>query len=401
MSVRLAYFVSHPIQYHAPLLRRVAQEKDIELTVFFSSDMSIRGYADEGFGGVRVKWDTPLLEGYNYEFLPGIRKNGGLGFARPLSFGIFSRLRRGKFDAVWVHGYHTVNSLHAIAVAWLLGIPVIMRTDSALDDRQRSPWKLAIKRLFFALLRNAISCVVTVGAKNEAYWRTYLKPETPTFRMPYAVDNEFFRSRSLEAAAGREDLRRSLNLEAGRPIILFASKLQSRKRCNDLVEAFLRLAPGTGGDPPAYLLIAGDGEERSAIEQRIQQSGSTRVRMLGFQNQSELPRLFDLCDVFVLPSIHEPWGLIVNEVMNAGRAVIVSDQVGSAPDLVENGENGFVFPAQDVDALAKLLGKFIEDLSLAQRLGKRAAETIAGVSFEQDIEGLRQALQFAVRRSRV
>ena len=68
---RLAYFVSHPIQYQAPLLRRIAQEPDIDLKVFFSSDQSVRGYHDTGFG-VHVKWDVPLLDGYESEFLPRI-----------------------------------------------------------------------------------------------------------------------------------------------------------------------------------------------------------------------------------------------------------------------------------------------------------------------------------------
>ena len=83
--VRLAYFVSHPIQYQAPLLRRIAKESDIDLTAYFSSDLSVRGYHDSGFG-VRVQWDIPLLEGYKYEFLPRLREADHLGFAKPLKF---------------------------------------------------------------------------------------------------------------------------------------------------------------------------------------------------------------------------------------------------------------------------------------------------------------------------
>ena len=395
--MRLAYFVSHPIQYQAPLLRRIAQESDIDLTVFFFSDLSVRGYADEGFGGVHVKWDIPLLEGYKHEFLPGFRKDGGLGFARPMSYGIYSRLSRRKFDVVWVHGYHTLNALHVMAVAKLLGIPAFLRSDSTLDDRARGRLKLAVKRLFFAVLRHMVFGVLTVGGKNSAYWRSAFGDDIPIFLMPYAVDNSYFRNRSAEAAGSRESLRQSLDLGLDIPVILFASKLLQRKRCMDLVEAFLRLAPASCGEPPAYLLIAGDGEDRSAIEARIQQSESTRIRFLGFQNQSELPRLFDLCDVFVLPSVHEPWGLIVNEVMNAGRAVVVSDQVGCAPDLVRDGENGFIYPARDIEALTTALKKFIDDPSLACRMGRKARETIAGFSFQQDIDGLRKALSFAVR----
>ena len=66
-KVRLAYLVSHPIQYQAPLLRRIAQEPDIDLTVFFGSDFSVRDYKDKGFG-VEVKWDVPLLDGYGTNF---------------------------------------------------------------------------------------------------------------------------------------------------------------------------------------------------------------------------------------------------------------------------------------------------------------------------------------------
>lgn len=394
--MRVAYFVTHPIQYQAPLLRRIAQERDIELTVFFSSDFSVRGYADKGFGGVRVQWDVPLLEGYAYEFLPGFRKKGTLGFATPLSYGVLSRLRRGKFDAVWIHGYQTLNALHIIAAAKLLNVPVLMRAESTLDDRPRGSGKLAAKRIFFALLKQTVKCVMPIGKKNAEYWRASLGESIPMFPMPYAVDNSYFSKQAAQAAPQHEARRRTLNLEPGLPVFLFASKLQNRKRCNDVVEAFLRLSPAPSIEPPAYLLIAGDGEERTSIEQRICESGSANIRMLGFQNQSELPRLFDLCDVFILPSIHEPWGLIVNEVMNAARAVVISDQVGCGPDLLRDGVNGFVFPAQNVDALSTVLRRFLDDPSLAGAMGQQAGQTIATHSFEQDVEGLRRALAFAV-----
>src|ERR1700726_4359424 len=88
--LRLAYFVSHPIQYQAPLLRRISSEPDIDLKVFFSSDISVRGYLDQGFG-VAVKWDIPLLEGYDHEFLPRMRDSGKVSFSRPVNLGIRKR----------------------------------------------------------------------------------------------------------------------------------------------------------------------------------------------------------------------------------------------------------------------------------------------------------------------
>src|SRR6185437_16500887 len=82
-KVKLAYLVSHPIQYQAPLLRRIAREPDIDLTVFFGSDFSLRTYRDEGFG-VDVSWDTPLTEGYKHVFLKPLRDNGTVSATSPI-----------------------------------------------------------------------------------------------------------------------------------------------------------------------------------------------------------------------------------------------------------------------------------------------------------------------------
>jgi glycosyltransferase involved in cell wall biosynthesis len=93
-----------------------------------------------------------------------------------------------------------------------------------------------------------------------------------------------------------------------------------------------------------------------------------------------------------LPSRHEPWGLIVNEVMNAGRAVIVTDDVGSYPDLITNGVEGFVYPVGDVGALTEALRKVVDTPGLAEEMGENALARISGWGFEQDVAGLRQAV---------
>jgi glycosyltransferase involved in cell wall biosynthesis len=211
----------------------------------------------------------------------------------------------------------------------------------------------------------------------------------PQFLMPYAVDNSWFAQRA--AAMDPNKLRAELQLTSGRPVILFASKLQTRKHADHLLEAYARLC-ANARNPLPYLLIVGDGEERARLEARARELALEGVRFLGFRNQSELPALFALADVFVLPSRHEPWGLIVNEAMASGCAVIVSDEVGAHADLVTDGVEGFVFPVGDIDALTSALASVLSSPEQTQRMRQAAKARIASWDFEADVRGLRQAL---------
>jgi glycosyltransferase involved in cell wall biosynthesis len=396
--VRLAYLVSHPIQYQAPLLRRLAQEPDVDLTVFFGSDFSVRGYRDEGFG-VAVKWDVPLLEGYRHIFLPRLRDGNDVTVTTPMNRGILRALKgpgaQPAFDVLWVHGYSTVNSMHGIIAANLLGIPVMLRAESWLRDRGRSAAKLAAKRLFFEGLESLVDAVLPIGTLNSEYWRYYFNDRVPQFLVPYAVDNHYFSQRARLAQPTRNELRAELELDPVRPVILFASKLQERKNCSHLIEAYARLA-ATSTNPLPYLVIVGDGEERGVLERQAAATRLSSIRFAGFRNQSEMPRFFDLASVFVLPSRHEPWGLIVNEAMNAARPVIVSDDVGCAPDLVQDGVNGCIYPTSDIDALSQALKRILASPASVEAMGANAYHRIQQWGLEQDVKGIRNALQHLV-----
>lgn len=396
--VRVAYLVSHPIQYQAPLLRRIAAEPDIELMVFFGSDFSLQAYADKGFG-VSLKWDVSLVEGYRHEFLPVIRDNATVTSFTPMNRGILSRLSGGgrgpAFDLLWVHGYASINALHGMVAAKALGIPVILRAESTLVDRSRTAGRLVAKEFFFRAVRHFVAGVAPIGTLNAEYWRHYLGPSVSSWPMPYAVDNAYFQSRSAQARSDREALQVEINLDPERPVILFASKLQVRKRCIDLLEAYLQLTASRG--PRPYLVIVGDGEERAALESRAAESGVDGIRFCGFCNQSQIPRYFDLATVFVLPSRHEPWGLIVNEAMNAQLPVILSSDVGCQADLVTDGVEGFVYPVGDVAALALALRRMLEDPATAPRMGRRARERVEQYDFEADVRGLRAAIASLTR----
>ncbi|MBK20653.1 MAG: glycosyltransferase [Rhodospirillaceae bacterium] len=388
---RLAYLVSHPIQYQAPLLRQIAADPDIDLTVFFCSDISIREHVDEGFGQV-IEWDTPLLDGYKHQFLKSWADDGPPSVFRPVNSGLPKALKEGKFDALWVHGYMRFYHLISMFRARIMGLVVLNRDEAWEMSAPRGPLKKFIKRLFFSVLRKICHGWLVIGSANKNYYLAHGMQEDVIFPMPYTIDNQYFSDQAT--AADVSGLRAEFNLEPNRPIILYASKFMGRKRPKDLVEAVARLSKDPKNRQP-YLLMVGDGEQREALKKQVEDLGlEESVRFTGFRNQSELPSFYSLCDVFVLPSFLEPWGLVVNEVMTAGRAVIASDQVGSVYDLIKDGENGFVFPAGNVDALTESLSRIVSDPTLSENMGKRSLEIIENWGFREDIEGLKRGLNY-------
>ena len=192
-TARLAYVVSHPIQYQEPLLRRLANEPGLDLTVYYSSDFSVRAYRDRGFGR-EVQWDMPLLQGYKYKILPRLPGMKNISTAKPPSLGYLRQFLGGRYDVVWVHGYATVNSLHALLAARMTGAKTLLRTDSTLIDRERRPGRQMLRRAFFAGLRPLVDGVLAVGTRNSEYWRTVLGAQVPQWTMPYAVENAHSRS---------------------------------------------------------------------------------------------------------------------------------------------------------------------------------------------------------------
>ena len=178
-------------------------------------------------------------------------------------------------------------------------------------------------------------------------------------------------------------------------VILFAGKFEAKKRPLDLLEAFARLNP-----PNVSLLFVGNGHLEEELKRRAKTVAN--VFFAPFQNQSEMPRTYAACDLFVLPSFgpEESWGLAVNEARCLRRPVIVSDQVGCGPDLVEHGRTGLIFPAGDVEALSAALGEALSDRARLREWGEAGFRKVLDYDYAHATEGLKSALSLATDAAR-
>jgi glycosyltransferase involved in cell wall biosynthesis len=191
-------------------------------------------------------------------------------------------------------------------------------------------------------------------------------------------------------------LRAEWGLDPRAPVVLFVGKLIAKKRPVTLLHAFAQVRQRH----EAQLLYVGDGALRRELEKFVQDQLIPDVHFAGFVNQSELPRAYALADLLVLPSaFHETWGLVVNEAMNFGLPVVLSQKVGCAPDLVAEGRNGFVFKVDDREGLADALQRLISDAQLRARFGAHSADLIQEYTIGRCADGIVEGAFLATSRA--
>ena len=384
---RLAVLASHPIQYQAPLFRALAARSEIDLHVFFCHRWGAERYKDPGFG-LSLSWDIPLLDGYKYTFLRNFSfRPGPTWFWGVVNPGIVLSVLGNKFDALWIHGWALASNWMGWATAVPRRLPVLLRGETNGLTRQAG-LKGKVKKVVLKTLFSQVAGFLAIGTNNANFYKAYGIAEERIFWTPYAVDNALFLKHASALEGQKRSLREKEGLPPDLPVILFCGKFQEKKRPMDLLEAFALL------DWPhaASVVFVGDGPQRPIMERFATERRLANVYFLGFRNQTKLPACYAMADVLVLPSDFEPWGLVVNEAMCFGLAVIVSDQVGAAADLVRDGVNGFIYPVGNIQSLADRLQRVLANEQAREEMGKQSYTIINRWGFEEDIAGLLNAL---------
>jgi glycosyltransferase involved in cell wall biosynthesis len=382
----LAVVSTHPIQYYAPLFRRLAETPGLAVRVFYLWDFGAIERHDPGFGQA-LRWDIDLLEGYDHEFVPNRAREPGTHHFRGIDNPTLpARVAAFRPDAVLLVGYYYASAVRLLASPRLARCKFLLRGDSHRLVPRRG-LKAAARRALLALLFRRFDAFLHVGQANRRYFRAHGVPARKLFFSPHAVDNARFLAAAGRAAEEARAWRKELGIPEHHRVVLFAGKFEEKKRPQDLVRAFRQ-----AGCADATLLLVGDGALGGLL--RREAAGLPNVRLAPFQNQSLMPRTYAAADLVVLPSFgpEESWGLCVNEALCLGKAVVVSSHVGCAEDLVKPGVNGLVFPAGDVAALAGCLREALAAPERLARWGLEGRRVVERYGYEQAVAGLTRAL---------
>lgn len=207
-------------------------------------------------------------------------------------------------------------------------------------------------------------------------------PHTPVENVPYFTDLKKF-----HLPAEPENPSPSTPLT-----FLFCGQMIRRKGLHILLQAFDGLISKHNLD--TRLLVAGRPSEEKPWLAAMSEHARAKVEVIGFVAPAELPALFKRADVFVLPSMHDGWGVVVNQAIGAGIGIIASDGVGAAVELVDNGKNGRIVPAGDPDQLVEAMAEVVRDPTIASQWSRCSRSKAAEIGPE---EGARRIVQILCR----
>lgn len=367
----LVIFATHPIQYQVPLWRKMT-EAGIGLEVWYFTDFGTKVSYDVQFGK-SFSWDLPMLEGYKYRFLKvnenAVPNEGFRGII--LKENLRKLLKEHNVTHIYINGWQVFAYWQALWAAKSLGLKVIFKGESNdLKPENKRIWPL--KKLLMGRFFSKIDYFLYIGKANKRlYQNRYQIKDKKLLPGLYCVDNGRFHQEKLNLKNDIELLRKNWGIADDAFCILFSGKFISKKRPLDLIEAVKVLA----GKVKIHLLYVGDGElyndlKRSAHVVYDKEKGivdennklEVKISIVGFLNQTEIPKAYSIADCLVLPSNYgETWGLVVNEAMASSIPAIVSNQCGSAEDLVKPINTQLTFETGNINELAKSINWLIEN----------------------------------------
>lgn len=358
---RVFFFESHPVQYKAPVYQALQKILPDGFEVIYASDFSVRGGNVDREFGKEVKWDTPLLEGYRYRVLGNEKGQPATLSGSLTGRGIFSLLRRERPRAVVLTHFYYRFDQAAYLSALALGIPILIRQETQ-DDmfaEGRSAVKARLRSLFYRLMYSQARHAFCFGALNYEHLVRHGVAQSKISFARFSVPNALSGWSDQQLQTTRDAMRTTLGVLPAQTVVAFFGKFIPKKNPDLIFEALGRLSESDRKN--IFLLFVGAGELQDSLREQAAaalRAWGVPTHFAGFVNQTRLPPYYLAADIMVLPSrrMGEAWGLVVNEALQAGCAVVVTDAVGCQKEFGDLSR-ARVIPVGGVAELAQALSE--------------------------------------------
>ncbi len=374
MNRRLTILTEIIAPYRIPVFNNLAKIEGIDLHVIFLAETDPKArdwliYKDE----IRFSWQV----------LPSYRKRVGRHNLL-LNLGLGAALRKTRPEVIICGGYNYIASWRALIWARQKRLPFLLWTESTSRDlRQNNRLLQRLKRTFM----NRCDGFVVPGKASRQYLQSFdISPEK-IFTAPNAVDNCLYKNAT--DVVRNDPAKWRLQLKLPKRFFLFVGRMVVEKGIFELLHAYSGLDPELREE--VGLVFVGDGPKRVELERLSRTFTGGVIQCRGFVQRENLSRYYALAEALVLPTYTDAWGLVVNEGMACGLPIVCSDVAGCVPDLVEEGWNGCVTPARDVQILVQVLTNLASNSEMRRRMGENSRKRIACFSPEMCAKGIAEA----------
>lgn len=327
----LLIFEPFPVQYRAPLYSQLAEWVGDRFEVIYGAPAPLRNQLDKEFGR-EVVWDAPLTEGYPNRILGNWSAQTNARWNDIHGRGIHRIILEGKPNSILITGFNKRFDLAAYFNGVSSQIPMWLRAETQDEGMVRSPIKALIRSTVYRILYPSFEGAFYFGELNRQHLLRHGFADRRLVRSPYSMPNPYDGHTIETKQAQRRKLREQIGISLEAPVILFCGKFIPKKDPELLLKAYSTLQSRVS---EAHLVFVGSGALEDAL--KVAAQGNTNIHFAGFVNQTALPDYYLMADVLCLPSQRsgETWGLVVNEALQAGCGVVMSDAVGCAPEFVD------------------------------------------------------------------
>ncbi|MDH5092760.1 glycosyltransferase [Clostridium perfringens] len=368
--MNLGIIMCHSAPYRTLQINEFAKIKGINITVYYT-------FAQND----NREWEDNKKIGYKVEYLKGYKFSEKYGY---INYGLFNIVKNN--DVLLIGGYSEVSYIILSLLSKIFNKKYGVIFDGISTNRINDKENKIKKFLKNIVVKNS-NFIFANGKIGKEYFKNQFKyNEKYIYNQYLTVDSELINSMYNNRFQYRSNVRKKLNIKNEKKVVIFSGRLISIKNVEIIIEAISKIKEKDN----IIFLVTGGGILKEKLEE-LASKKNVKIYITNFiKKQEELFKYYFAGDVLVLPSIDEPWGLVVNEAMNAGLPVIVSDKCGCSMDLVKDGYNGYIFNSSDVEELKEKLQKVL--FVNSESMGKESRRIISNWTFKDSRKSLEDAL---------
>jgi glycosyltransferase involved in cell wall biosynthesis len=387
MSEKVKTKLLHNIMapYKFPLFKSLAHNKNLDFEVLFMSKSA-----------KNRRWALKGKDlGFKYKILPKLEFNflGKDLLTYIVSYTFPFEFFKKKFDVLIVNGWQDLACQMAFFLCKLTGRKYIIWSESTINEKS---WRRTLTLpLVKILVRGADACIA-IGSRSKEYFEILGADPKKIFVAYYTVDIRHFIKGSTINQNERHLIKNKLGIRTSN-MILYVGQFIERKGISYLLRAYKKLREKTSD---TSLLLVGYGPQKDFLMERVKKKKIEDVIFMDHVELSQMPKMYAIADVFVLPSSEETWGLVINEAMAAGLPIITTNKVGASEDLVDDGRNGFVIPARNSRALEAALKRLFGSPKLRSKMSGESRKIISSFTPENSARSFAAAIEYTLKNGK-